>query len=91
MFFVIRCLDKKDHLPVRQENRPAHVEYLKSFGDKLFAAGAILDDHEIMCGSVVIVDVSDRAEAEAFAAGDPYARAGLFEQRSIDCWNKVLP
>ena len=34
MLFVIRCLDKKDHLPVRQENRPAHVEYLKSFGDQ---------------------------------------------------------
>jgi uncharacterized protein YciI len=91
MLFVIRCLDKKDHLPVRQENRPAHVEYLKSFGDKLFAAGAILDDREVMCGSVVIIDVADRAEAEVFAAGDPYAKAGLFEQRSIDCWNKVLP
>ena len=75
MLYVIRCIDKKDHLPVRQENRPAHVEYLKSFGEKLFAAGAILD----------------KAEAEAFAAGDPYAKAGLFEQRSIDRWNKVLP
>jgi uncharacterized protein YciI len=91
MLFVIRCLDKKDHLSVRQENRPAHVEYLKSFGDKLFAAGAILDDDEMMCGSVVIIDVADRSEAEAFAAGDPYAKAGLFGQRSIDRWNKVLP
>jgi len=91
MLFVIRCLDKKDHLPVRQENRPAHVEYLKNFGDKLFAAGAILDNNDMMCGSVVIIDVADRAEAEAFAAGDPYNKAGLFAERSIDCWNKVLP
>ena len=91
MLYVIRCIDKKDHLPVRQANRPAHVEYLKSFGEKLFAAGAILDDDEMMCGSVVILDVADKAEAEAFAAGDPYAKAGLFEQRSIDRWNKVLP
>ena len=91
MLFVIRCLDKKDHLPVRQENRPAHVEYLQSFGDKLFAAGAILDDNEMMCGSVVIIDVADRTAAEAFAADDPYAKAGLFEQKSIDRWNKVLP
>ncbi len=91
MLYVIRCLDKKNHLPMRQENRPAHVEYLKSFGNKLFAAGAILDDGEMMCGSVVILDVADRAEAEVFAAGDPYAKAGLFESRTIDCWNKVLP
>jgi len=91
MLFVIRCLDKKDHLPVRQENRPAHVEYLKSFGEKLFAAGAILDDNENMCGSVVILDLTDKSEAEAFAARDPYAKAGLFEKTTIDHWNKVLP
>ncbi len=91
MLFVIRCLDKKDHLPVRQENRPAHVEYLKSFGEKLVGAGAILDEDESMCGSVVILDLGDKSEAEAFAAGDPYAKAGLFESATIDHWNKVLP
>lgn len=91
MLFVVRCVDKKDHLPVRLENRPAHVDYLKSYGDKLFAAGALLDDDDKMCGSVVIIDVADKAEAEAFAAGDPYAQAGLFEQKTIDRWNKVLP
>ena len=91
MFFVIRCLDKKDHLPVRQENRPSHVKYLQSFGQKLFAAGAILDDNENMCGSVVILDLADKSEAETFAAGDPYAKAGLFEKTTIDRWNKVLP
>ena len=91
MLYVIRCIDKKDHLPVRQANRPAHVEYLKSFGEKLFAAGAILDDDETMCGSVVILDVLDKSAAEAFAVGDPYAKAGLFEATTIDCWKKVLP
>ncbi|WP_321393178.1 YciI family protein [uncultured Desulfuromusa sp.] len=91
MLFVVRCIDKKDHLPVRMENRTAHVEYLKSFGDKLFAAGGLLDDDEKMCGSVVIIDVADKVEAEAFAAGDPYAQAGLFEYKTIDRWNKVLP
>ncbi|MFK5925075.1 MAG: YciI family protein [Desulfuromusa sp.] len=91
MLFVIRCIDKKNHLSIRQENRPAHVEYLKSFGEKLFAAGATLDDDERMCGSVVILDVADRAEADAFAAGDPYNKAGLFAERTIDRWNKVLP
>ncbi|PLX96615.1 MAG: hypothetical protein C0622_14635 [Desulfuromonas sp.] len=91
MLFVVRCVDKKDHLAVRQENRPTHVEYLKSQGDALFAAGPLLDDAEQMCGSVVILDVADRAAAEAFAAGDPYAKAGLFESVTIDRWNKVLP
>lgn len=91
MLFVIHCRDKKDHLTVRQENRPAHVEYLKSFGDSLLAAGPLLDDGEQMCGSVVIIDVADKAAAENFAANDPYAKADLFEKVTIDRWKKVLP
>ncbi|HMB16987.1 MAG TPA: YciI family protein [Pelovirga sp.] len=91
MLFVIRCIDKKNHLHVRQENRPAHVDYLKSFGVKLFAAGPLLDEDEQMCGSVVILDLPDRNAAEEFTGGDPYAKAGLFEQITIDHWNKVLP
>jgi len=91
MFFVIRCIDKQNHLAVRQENRPAHVEYLKSFGAKLFAAGPLLDDNEQMYGSVIILDLPDRSAAESFAGGDPYAQADLFEQVTIDRWNKVLP
>ncbi len=91
MLFVIRCTDKKDHLQVRQDNRPAHVAYLKSFGDKLFAAGPLLDANEQMCGSVIILDLVDKVEAQKFAANDPYALAGLFEQVTIDRWNRVLP
>jgi len=91
MLFVIHCRDKKDHLPIRQENRPDHVEYLKSLGERLYAAGPLLDEDEQMCGSVVVIDVADRSAAEDFAANDPYAKAGLFEQVTIDRWNKVLP
>ena len=91
MYYVIRCIDKPNHLSVRQENRPTHVAYLKENLAKLFAAGPLLDSAEQMCGSVVILDVADRAEAEAFAAGDPYAKAGLFAEVTIDHWNKLLP
>ena len=78
MLYVIHCFDKQDHLQVRMDNRPAHVEYLKSFGDKLHAAGPTLDAEQSMNGSVVILDLDSLADAEAFAANDPYAKAGLF-------------
>ncbi|WP_303721534.1 YciI family protein [Malonomonas rubra] len=91
MLYVIHCFDKTDHLQVRMDNRPAHVDYLKSFGDKLFAAGPTLDSQENMNGSVVILDLETLSEAEAFAANDPYAKAGLFEKVSIQLWKKVLP
>jgi len=91
MLYVICCTDKADHLQVRMDNRPAHVEYLKSFAAKLFAAGPTLNEAGDMNGSVVILDLDSRSDAEAFAAGDPYAKAGLFSAVTINAWKKVLP
>ena len=91
MLYVIHCFDKKNHLQVRMDNRPAHVDYLKSFGDKLQAAGPTLDADENMNGSVVILALENKAAADEFAANDPYAKAGLFEQVIISPWKKVLP
>jgi uncharacterized protein YciI len=91
MLYVICCTDKADHLQVRMDNRPAHVEYLKSFGAKLFAAGPTLNEAGDMNGSVVILDLDSRTDAEAFAAGDPYAKAGLFSAVTVNAWKKVLP
>jgi len=91
MLYLIHCFDKPAHLQVRMENRPAHVEYLKSFGSKLQAAGPTLDASEQMNGSLVILDLESQADAEAFAANDPYAKAGLFEKVIIQPWKKVLP
>ncbi len=43
-----------------------------------------------MTGSFLLVDMADRAAAEAFAAGDPFAKAGLFEKTEIRRWRKVI-
>lgn len=92
MLFVIKCVDKSDHLQVRLDNRSDHVDYLKSYGDKLFAAGPTLsDEEEAMNGSVVILELDSKAEAQEFCDNDPYAKAGLFESVSIAKWKKVLP
>lgn len=91
MLYVIHCFDKQDHLQVRMDNRPAHVEYLQSFGASLQSAGPTLDADEQMNGSVVILDLESLAAAEAFAANDPYAKAGLFAKVIIQPWKKVLP
>jgi uncharacterized protein YciI len=91
MLFVIHCIDKKDNLQVRLDNRSAHIEYLKSYGEKLHAAGPTLTEDETMNGSVIILDLEDRAAAEAFAAKDPYNKAWLFASVTISAWKKVLP
>lgn len=91
MLFVIQCTDKKDHLQVRMDNRSAHIDYLKSYGEKLHAAGPTLSEDGTMNGSVIILDLENRADAEAFTANDPYNKAELFDGVTISAWKKVLP
>lgn len=89
MFVALIAHDKPGALPVRQENRPAHVEYLKSTG-VVAQAGPFLDDDGNMIGSLVILDVEDMAQAQEWADNDPYAKAGLFQSVSLTHWNRVI-
>lgn len=92
MLYVIHCIDKPDKAEVRAANRTAHLGYLTTYGDKLVSAGPTLsDDGETMTGSLLFLELADRAEAEEFVAGDPYAMADLFESVTIQRWKKVFP
>jgi hypothetical protein len=91
MHFILECIDKPDSLDLRMVTRPPHLEYLTGLSDKITIAGPILGEDGKPVGSLLILDVADRAEAEAFAAGDPYAKAGLFASVTIRPFRKVLP
>ena len=91
MLFAFYCRDKEGHGQLRLDNRAAHLDHLKSQGEKVLAAGPLIsDDGSSMLGSLLIVDFDDRQAAEAFAATDPYAKAGLFSQVDIVAWKKVI-
>ncbi|MBB4065234.1 YciI-like protein [Gellertiella hungarica] len=92
MLFAFLCTDKPDHLHVRMETRPAHVEWLNGLNAAgvLKMAGPFLDGESKPCGSLVIVHASDRQAAEAIAAADPYAQAGLFAHVEIKPFNWVF-
>ncbi|MCW3477742.1 YciI family protein [Limobrevibacterium gyesilva] len=79
MLFALICTDTPGSLELRMATRPQHLAYLETYASKLMHAGAILDIDGRPCGSLLVIDVADRAEAQGFAAADPYARAGLFE------------
>ncbi len=92
MLFALYCLDRPGHEQVRLDNRSAHLAFLATHEANLVAAGPLqTDDGNARVGSLLIMDFENRAVAEAFAAGDPYATAGLFETVTIRRWKKVLP
>ena len=89
MLFALICDDRPGGLEIRKANRAAHLAYLEDTG-VVAQAGPFLDDEGAMIGSLVVLDVPDRAAAEAWADDDPYARAGVFERVSIRAWNRVI-
>ncbi len=86
--FALICTDKDGHEPLRKDTRAAHLAYLSATGCVIHA-GPFLDN-ATMTGSLVVIDAPDRAAAEAWAAADPYAVAGLFAKVRIEEWKKVI-
>ncbi|WP_300516471.1 YciI family protein [Aliiroseovarius sp.] len=88
MLIAVICTDKPGALETRLSNRDAHVAYLKETG--AVQAGPFLNDKGEMYGSLVILDMESVDDARAWAADDPYARAGLFSDVRIEEWKRVI-
>lgn len=89
MLIALIARDKPDHLETRLENRAAHLTYIETTG-VVAQAGPLLDQEGLMVGSLIILEVEDMAAGEAWAADDPYAKAGLFEAVELITWKKVV-
>ena len=89
MLIALIALDKPGSLDVRKANREAHLAYLKETG-VVRQAGPFLSNTGEMNGSLIVLEVEDMEAAQAWAAGDPYGKAGLFESVTLRQWNKVI-
>lgn len=76
---------------LRAATRADHLAYLESVIEQVVLAGPLLDDEGVPIGSMLLMDFPDRRAAVAFAADDPYARAGLFASVAVTAWRQVLP
>ena len=68
----------------REKNLDVHLDYLRSQKKILvLSGGTTSDDGTEPLGSVLIVNVGSRAEAQAFVGGDPYQKQGMFKKVTI--------
>ena len=93
MLYALICTDKPGAgLDLRRRNRPDHLAWLDSLGDRLKLAGPFMNESgEEPRGSLVVIEAADMAAAEALASEDPYAKAGVFEAVDIRPWKWLLP
>jgi len=92
MLFALICKDKPGALQVRLDTRPEHVKFINGLiaEKKLAFAGPFLDAEGKSNGSLVVIEAENLAAAEALAASDPYAKAGLFDSVEVRAWNWVF-
>jgi uncharacterized protein len=85
MLYIIYQIDRPDGAPIRAANRAAHFRYLDENTDILVLGGALLaeDVASTRLGSVLIVNVPSKEDAERFSESEPFRKAGLFERVEI--------
>lgn len=99
MLYAIISEDIADSLEKRKLARPAHLarlELLKNEGRLVLAGPHPKIDNENpgdagFTGSLVVAEFNSLAEAENWAAADPYVAAGIYAKVSVKPFKKVLP
>jgi hypothetical protein len=90
MLFAVIRHDQPNSLALRLSARPKHLEYLKTVLGKIMYGGALRDEQGKQIGSMLIIDVADKAEADAFADADPFVEANLFASSSVEPFHPVF-
>lgn len=83
MAYLVLFDDHLDTEELRKEYRPAHVEHLKTKLDKIISGGPMFNEAGQACGGAIVLDVDDKAEADAFAANDPYTAMGVHKSHTV--------
>ena len=88
-YFVIHALDAPGMTEVRLTNRPAHRARLRQHDHpvRVRIGGPLLDNEGQMCGTMLVIEATDRAEVEDYLAKDPYMLAGVYQNVSLRAFN----
>ena len=84
MLWAISRVAGPNFAAMREKGLQAHLDYLHSQKNILVVSGATLtDDGKEVTGSLLVVNVKTRAEAQAFVDNDPFQKAGMFPRVTI--------
>ena len=84
MLYIVYQEDGPNSAELREAQKPAHFDYLAEHEDILVLGGAMLaDDGVTRIGSVLIINVPRREDAERFSANEPLRQAGVFREVRI--------
>ena len=90
MRFIITAHDGENVLDKRMAVRPRHLEGMAKLGKHIVLAGGLLDDAGKMKGSVLILDLEDRAALDDYLKNEPYVVEHVWEKIEVETVNVVI-
>ena len=99
MWYAIIGTDNANSLEARKAARPAHLARLQQLQDegRMLLAGPFpaIDAEDPgpagFTGSLIVAEFASLAEAQSWAATDPYIAAGVYRETAVKPFRKVLP
>ena len=86
--WAIYCWDKDGMAEMRRALLAEQKAYVKSFGEREIGYGHFVsDDGSKQLGTCYFMQLDDRAAADAFVAGEPVNRAGVYRSVEIHRWS----
>lgn len=80
MQFIIMAHDHPNSLDKRLAVRQQHIDTcmgMKKDGTMTYGV-ALIDEKGDMCGSMIVLDVADRAAVDAYLKDEPYVKGGVW-------------
>ena len=90
MQFMITAHDGENMLEKRMAVRPRHLEGMAKLGKHIVLAGGLLDGEGKMKGSVLILDLEDRAALDDYLKNEPYVVEHVWEKVEVETMNVVI-
>src|SRR4051812_21949488 len=86
--WAIYCWDKPGTAETRRGLVQDQNSYVKNFGDRVIGYGHFVsDDGRDTLGSSFFMQLDDRSVADAFVAGEPMSKAGVYQRIEIHRWS----
>lgn len=91
--FTYRGTDSARGLELRKTVRDRHIAHLDGLDDagRIVFAGPLIDTEGQPCGSLIVLECADLAEARKIAESDPYLSEGVFEKVEVLATKRVFP
>jgi uncharacterized protein YciI len=90
-WFIRAILKSEGGIEARAEAMEPHLAYLRASRNEIRFAGPLLeDDGETPRGSLTLIDLPNRAAAEAWLASEPYNLNEAFAEKSFTRWSSSM-